>query len=125
MALASTGETKARQVTSQIEELLGAQRRARLEKKRLANEVKNAKRRKLRLTKRARLLSTEDLLTVVALREAERAARDSASRGGGASDEPVASEHSENEEELADAAEASGSAEPVLWDAEREQQQQE
>ena len=61
---------------------------------------------------------------MVALREAERAARENASRGGGTSDEPVASERSENEEELADAAEASGSAEPVLQDAEREQQQE-
>ena len=39
-ALATTSETKARQVTSQIDELLAAQKRARLEKKRLANKVK-------------------------------------------------------------------------------------
>ena len=91
-------------------------------RKKLANEVKKAKRRKLRLTKRARLLSTEDLLTVVALREAERAARDGASRGGGASDEPVASEHSEHEEELPNAAEGSGLAEPSLQDADEREQ---
>ena len=124
MALAATGESKARQVTSEIDELLGAQKRAREEKKKLANEVKNAKRRKQRLTKRARLLSTEDLLTVVALRESDRAAREIASRANDTSDELVASERSENEEGPADAAEASGSAEPVLQDAEREQQQE-
>ena len=76
------------------------------------------------MTKRARLLTTEDLLTVVALREAERGGRENSSRTNDTSDEPVASERSENEEELADAAEASGSAEPVLQDAEREQQQE-
>ena len=124
MALAATGESKARQVTSEIDELLAAQKRAREEKKKLANEVKNAKRRKQRLTKRARLLSTEDLLTVVALRESDRAAREIASRANDTSDELVASERSENEEGPADAAEASGSAEPVLQDAEREQQQE-
>ena len=52
VALAATGETKAKQVTSQIDELLLAQKQARAEKKRLANEVRNAKRRKQRLTKR-------------------------------------------------------------------------
>ena len=121
VALAATGETKARQVTSQIDELLAAQKRAREEKKRLANEVRNAKRRKQRLTKRARLLTTEDLLTVVALREAERASRESASQNHDTSDELVASERSENEGEVADAATANGAAEPILEDAERAQ----
>ena len=41
----------------------------------MASEVKNARCRRSRLTKRARLLSTEDLLTVVALREGDRVAR--------------------------------------------------
>ena len=44
-ALAATGESKVRRVTSDIDELLAAQKRAREEKKRLANEMKNAKRR--------------------------------------------------------------------------------
>ena len=121
MALAATGETRARQVTSQIDDLLLAQKRAREEKKRLANEVKNAKRRRQRLTKRARLLTTEDLLTVVALRESDRAARENTSRTNEASDELVASEHSDNEEGQADAAEANAVASPVLPDAERDQ----
>ena len=121
MALAATGETRARQVTSKIDDLLLAQKRAREEKKRLANEVRNAKRRRQRLTKRARLLTTEDLLTVVALRESDRAGRENTSRTNEASDELVASEHSDNEEGRADAAEASGAAEPVLQDAERDQ----
>ena len=119
MALAATGETRARQVTSQIDELLAAQKRAREEKKRLANEVKNAKRRRQRLTKRARLLTTEDLLTVVALRESERATRENASRTNDTSDELVASERSDPEDGQPDAAEASEDAEPGPQDAER------
>ena len=119
MALAATGESKARQVTFEIDELLAAQKRTREEKKRLQKEMRNAKRRKHRLTKRARLLSTEDLLTVVALRESERAARENASRANDTSDELVAAERSDNEEGPPDAAEASGAAEPVLQDAER------
>ena len=114
MALAASGETRARQVTSQIDDLLAAQKRAHEEKKRLANEVKNAKRRRSRLTKRARLLTTEDLLTVVALRESDRANRENASRTIDNSDELVASE-------AADAAQASITGEPILEDAERAQ----
>ena len=121
MALAATGETKARQVTSQIDELLLAQKQARAEKKRLANEVRNAKRRKQRLTKRARLLTTEDLLTVVALRESERAAREKTSQTDDAPDDLVASDHADNEDGPADAAEAGGVASPILQDAERDQ----
>ena len=121
VALAASGETRARQVTSQIDDLLAAQKRAHEEKKRLANEVKNAKRRRSRLTKRARLLTTEDLLTVVALRESDRANRENASRTIDNSDELVASEHSGNEAEAADAAQASTTGEPILEDAERAQ----
>ena len=87
----------------------------------MANEVKNAKRRRSRLTKRARLLTTEDLLTVVALRESDRANRENASRAVDTSDELVASERSGNEAEAADAAQASATAEPILEDAERTQ----
>ena len=45
------------------------QEEMRAHRRKLAQDLKNAKRKKQRLTKRARLLSTEDLLTVVALRE--------------------------------------------------------
>ena len=119
MALAATGESKARRVTSEIDELLAAQRRACEEKKKLANEVRNAKRRKQRLTKRARLLSTEDLLTVVALRESERAARANASRANDTSDELIASERSGNEGGPPDAVEIIRAAESELQGAER------
>ena len=78
----------------------------------------SAKRRKQRLTKRARLLSTEDLMTVVARRESERTVRENASRANDASDELIASERSGNEEGPPDAAEASEAAGPVLQDAE-------
>ena len=37
----------------------------------MAADLKNARRRRNRLTKKARQLSTEDLLTVVAMREAD------------------------------------------------------
>ena len=70
VALAASGSDRARKVSADIDELLQAQKRAREEKKRIAAELKNARRRRNRLTKKARLLSTEDLLTVVAMREA-------------------------------------------------------
>ena len=41
----------------------------RAHRRKLAQDLKNAKKKKNRLQKRARLLSTEDLLTVVAWRE--------------------------------------------------------
>ena len=58
---------------------------------------------------------------MVALRESERTVRESGSRTNDTSDELVASECSENEEGLADAAEASGEAEHTLQDTERAQ----
>lgn len=41
----------------------------RLERKRIAQDLRNAQKKRARLKNKARLLSTEDLLTVVALRE--------------------------------------------------------
>ena len=73
--LAATGSRRAREVSADIEELLRAQKRAREEKRRLQADLKNARRRRNRLTKKARQLSTEDLLTVVAMREADVARR--------------------------------------------------
>ena len=119
VAMAASGESRANRVTSHIDELLAAQKRGREEKKRLASEMKNAKRRKGRLTKRARLLTTEDLLTVVALRETDRAAREHTSETDGGRNELVASEHSANEEGPDDAAGAGRAASPELQDAER------
>ena len=49
--------------------MIQSQKEQRAHRRKLAAELKNAKKRKARLQKRARLLSTEDLLTVVALRE--------------------------------------------------------
>ena len=117
--MAASGESRAHRVTSHIDDLLAAQKRGREEKKRLASEMKNAKRRKARLTKRARLLTTEDLLTVVALRETDRAAREHTSETDGGRNELVASEHSANEEGPDDAAGAGRAASPELQDAER------
>ena len=111
-------------MNSQIDELLASQKRAREEKKRLANEIRNAKRRRQHLTKRARLLSTEDLLTVVALRQAAQGALEGTAATPEGSDERVASEHSEPETQPADDEAANGSAEVILQDAEREHQQE-
>ena len=73
--LAATGSRRAREVSADIDALLRAQKRAREEKRRLQADLKNARRRRNRLTKKARQLSTEDLLTVVAMREADVARR--------------------------------------------------
>ena len=43
----------------------------RAHRRKLAADLKNARKKKQRLQQRARLLSTEDLLTVVALREGD------------------------------------------------------
>ena len=67
--LARSGSSKAQQVTSDIETLIELQKEQRAHRRKLAADLKNAKKRKARLQKRARLLSTEELLTVVALRE--------------------------------------------------------
>ena len=117
--MAGTGETRAKQVTSQIDELLAAVVRGREEKKRLASEVRSAKRRKALLTNLARLLTTEDPLTVVALCERDRAARGNALEADSVRDELVAPELAANEAEAGDAAEAGGAASPELQDAER------
>ena len=71
----------------------------RAHRRKLAAELKNAKKKKNRLQKRARLLSTEELLTVVALRE--KANYDAAELFGAA--RPSTEEAAEGgEEELAD-----------------------
>ena len=49
--------------------MIELQKEQRAHRRKLAADLKNAKKRKARLQKRARLLSTEELLTVVALRE--------------------------------------------------------
>ena len=58
-------------VNSDIERLLEEQKAARAEKKRVQNELKNAQRRRRRLKYKARLLSQDDLLQVMALRRQE------------------------------------------------------
>ena len=91
--------------------------------------MKNARRRRNRLTKRARLLTTEDLLTVVALREGECAAdfvssaaacanaeAGQVSAEGGADEAEMPRAGSEAAEELRDA--SSHEPEPIA-DSER------
>ena len=91
--------------------------------------MKNARRRRNRLTKRARLLSTEDLLTVVALREGESASEfvssaaaianadaGQVSADGGASEAEMPRAENPAAEELRDA--SSHESEPIA-DSER------
>ena len=59
------------QVNSEIERLLAEQKRIKAEKKALANDLKNAQRRRKRLKHKARLLSQLDLLEVMNLRHDE------------------------------------------------------
>ena len=77
--MAQTGSERATEVTTNIEELIQAQKDMRASRRKLAADLRNARRKKSRLQQRARLLTTEDLLTVVALRE-EQAAQAAAAR---------------------------------------------
>ena len=70
LAIAAGADTN-----QEIERLLLDQKRVKEERKRVAQELKNAQRRRKRLKHRARLLSTEDLVRVMALREQESAAK--------------------------------------------------
>ena len=72
----------------EISRLLREQRELRGQRKRVAQDLKNAQRRRKRLKHRARLLSNDDLAKVMALRELEQTERDSkaaaAASGGSA-----------------------------------------
>ena len=72
------------------------QKEARLEKQRLAREIKNTRRKRARLVKRARLLSTEELLQVVCMRE--RVGVTPNADADTPEDEAEQSEHSADEE---------------------------
>ena len=58
-------------MNSEIERLVAEQKRIKAEKKALANDLKNAQRRRKRLKHKARLLSQLDLLEVMNLRHDE------------------------------------------------------
>ena len=62
-------------VNTDIARLHMEQTRVKAERKRVANELRNTQKRKQRLKHRARLLSTEDLMTVIAMRETDTAMR--------------------------------------------------
>ena len=63
-------------VKDEIEKLLEEQKQVRTERKRVSAELKNAQRRQKRLKHRARLLSSEDLVSVIALRAQEDARKE-------------------------------------------------
>ena len=71
-AASSKGSPTAKcKVTQDIQNLITEQKHIREEKKRIANELKNAQRRRHRLKHKARLLSPEDLEHVMILRREE------------------------------------------------------
>ena len=73
--LAAAGRAIDDRVSADITRLQAEQKRVREERKRVANELRNAQKRKQRLKHRARLLSSEDLMTVIAMRETDAAVR--------------------------------------------------
>lgn len=63
-------------MSQHIDRLKAEQARLRADRKRVAKELKNASKRKSRLKRKARMLSNEDLLTVLLMRnpgDAEKA----------------------------------------------------
>ena len=62
-------------VKDDIDKLLEEQKKVRADRKRVSSELKNAQRKQKRLKHRARLLSSEDLLRVMALRSQEEEAK--------------------------------------------------
>ena len=67
--LATTGAQRADESQASIGRLLEQQKEARLKKQQLTKDIRNERRKRNRLTKKARLLTTEDLLQVIAMRE--------------------------------------------------------
>ena len=63
------------QVSADIARLQAEQKRVREERKQVANELRNAQKRKQILKHRARLLSNDDIMMVAAMRECEQARR--------------------------------------------------
>ena len=69
----STGERPDEPVMDAVDRLLQEQKRVREERKRVTLDLKNAVRRRNRLKTRARLLSANDLVAVMNMREVEAA----------------------------------------------------
>ena len=62
-------------VSADIARLYAEQKQVKEDRKRVSNELRNAQKRKQRLKHRARLLSSEDLMTVIAMRETDTLTR--------------------------------------------------
>ena len=94
--LAEVGRANEDRVSAEISRLQKEQKRVRDERKRVSQELRNAQKRKQRLKHRARLLSSEDLMTVIAMRETDgvvrRVAETAAAPAVATSAEPVAAE---------------------------------
>ena len=86
------------QVNAEIDRLLAEQKRVKAEKKALANDLKNAQRRRKRLKHKARLLSQLDLLEVMNLRQDEEKTKVPRT-GGGAGEPSAAADRSDREDE--------------------------
>ena len=78
--------------------MLAEQKRVKAEKKALANDLKNAQRRRKRLKHKARLLSQLDLLEVMNLRQDEEKTK-LPRTGGGAGELSAAADRSDREDE--------------------------
>ena len=63
---------KADELTEQILRLQNEEKEMRANKKRLQADLRNAKRKKTRLTKRAKLLTDSDLFQIMQMREAKK-----------------------------------------------------
>ena len=80
-ALAAAGRAVDDRVSEDIARLQAEQKRMREERKKVANELRDAQKRKHRLKHRARLLSSEDSTTVIAMRETDAAVKRAAGCG--------------------------------------------
>ena len=82
-AMAQAGAELGCKVSDDIARLRAEQKRVKEERKRVSDQLRNATKRKQRLKHRARLLSTEDLVTIAAMRETEAREREARREGTG------------------------------------------
>jgi TolA-binding protein len=77
-------------IRGEIERLRAEQQKQRQERKSIVKQMKNAKRRQQRLKSRARMMTDEDLVSVLMMRKNEKEARAAARDGVGAEPNPSA-----------------------------------
>ena len=72
MAAPDAGQKSSDELTSKILDLQKVQKQLVDQKRKLQTDLRNAKRRKTRLTRRARLLSDSDLMQIMLMRDAKK-----------------------------------------------------